>query len=239
MKVHNLMEDFVKARVDDLYDQLKAAKTRWLTCDCENCRIDTLSYVLNRVPPKYIVSGRGITHAASDLNTTQIKADVDTLTMDGIRLVSSSKRPCHNQSYVSDAEKMQGTGPYFYFPIFTGTVFDGTNFEPLQNVKITLKVNGTIASMMDQTWQNPCQTFKATSGAYSFCVSPETAQSEGLNKTYVCELNLECTGYESTTYAFSVPVVSEILKASKVTPTYSLKIQDIFLFPEGLENPME
>ena len=62
MNVHNLMEDVVIKAVNTLYDKVKAEKVAWLTCDCENCRLDTVSYVLNRIPPKYVVSGRGVTH---------------------------------------------------------------------------------------------------------------------------------------------------------------------------------
>ena len=58
MNVHNLMEEIVKQRVDQLYENAKNEKVEWLSCDCENCRLDTVSFVLNRIPPKYVVSGR-------------------------------------------------------------------------------------------------------------------------------------------------------------------------------------
>ena len=96
MKIRNLMEDLVETKVNKLYDDLKKYNTVWLTCDCENCRLDAMAFVLNRIPPKYIISSRGITHTAADQNLTQIKADIDTLAMEGIRLVSPSKRPTHN-----------------------------------------------------------------------------------------------------------------------------------------------
>ena len=46
-------------------------------------------------------------------------------------------------------------------------------------------------------------------------------------------------GYETINYAFTVPVTSKILKGSGARPTYSLKITDLFLFPQGMVNPME
>ena len=76
MKVHNLMEDVVSKLVDKLYDQAKKDKAPWLTCDCENCRIDSISYVLNRITPKYIVSDRGVTHSLEILNDKQLLADI-------------------------------------------------------------------------------------------------------------------------------------------------------------------
>ena len=52
MNVHNLMEEIVKQRVDQLYENAKNEKVEWLSCDCENCRLDTVSFVVNRIPPK-------------------------------------------------------------------------------------------------------------------------------------------------------------------------------------------
>ena len=52
MNLHNLMEEKVVKHVNELYDQMKDQKISWLSCDCEHCRLDTASYVLNRIPPK-------------------------------------------------------------------------------------------------------------------------------------------------------------------------------------------
>ena len=240
MKVTNLMEDYVRAHVDDMYERLKTENISWLTCDCENCRMDTECYVLNRIPPKYTISGRGVNHAQSELDTVkQVMADVDTLVMDGIRIISGSKRPNHGSSYTSDAEIVSGKYPYFFFPIFSGSVYDGTTFEALSNAEITILYNGKPAKMLDSTWQNPCKTFKATEGAYAFCVEPEKAKKEGLPKDFSFELLIKAPGYDTINYAFSVPVASKILKGASARPDYSLKIQDLFLFPQGMENPME
>ena len=48
MNVHNLMEDLVIQNVGIMYDQVKEAKAAWLTCDCENCRLDTVSSYIYR-----------------------------------------------------------------------------------------------------------------------------------------------------------------------------------------------
>ena len=76
MNLHNLMEEKVVKHVNELYDQMKEQNISWLSCDCEHCRLDTASYVLNRIPPKYVVSGRGVSHNVS-ADDTQLKADID------------------------------------------------------------------------------------------------------------------------------------------------------------------
>lgn len=239
MKIHNLMEELVETKVNKLYDDLKQVNTVWLTCDCENCRADTMAFVLNRIPPKYIVSPRGITHTAAEGSLTQIKADIDTLAMEGIRLVSSSKRPTHKVKAQPESLYISGTTPYFFFPIFTGTVMDGTTFEPLTNATITLSKDGKQAEMIDQTWLNPAKTYISTKGTYSFCVKPEKAETEKQNAHYDFSVKVEAEGYETVSYAFSIPVTSEVLHESKGLSLYSLKIQDLFLFPKDMYNPME
>ena len=56
MTVHNILEEEVINQVNNIYDQAKEIGIAWITCDCEQCRLDTATYVLNRIPPKYIVS---------------------------------------------------------------------------------------------------------------------------------------------------------------------------------------
>lgn len=239
MKIRNLMEDLVEDKVNKLYDDLKKYNTVWLSCDCENCRLDAMAFVLNRIPPKYIISSRGITHNAADQNLTQIKADIDTLAMEGIRLVSSSKRPTHNLNSTSEALYISGASPYFFFPVFTGTVMDGTTFEPLANVSITLSQSGKPVDMIDQTWNNPAKTYQSTKGTYSFNVKPVEAKEENETRQFEFSVLVEADGYESVSYAFSIPVTSETLRQTRGLSLYSLKIQDLFLFPKGLSNPME
>ncbi|MCQ2611428.1 MAG: late competence development ComFB family protein [Treponema sp.] len=239
MKLHNLMEEAVLNSVNTLYDNLKESKASWLTCDCENCRLDTMAYVLNRIPAKYIVSSRGVTHTATDSGISQLKADIDTLAIEGIRLVSSSKRPTHNITMQADFQNVSTSEPYYCFPTFTGTVLDGTTFEPLENAEITLTAKGQICQMLDQSWANPAKTYKATKGTYTFCVKPEVAEKDGIDGHFDFKLEVKCKGYEPTSYAFSIPVTSKYLSENKGISFYSLKIQDLFLFAEGLENPME
>lgn len=237
LQVHNIMEEIVVERVNKLYDQVKQMNPSWLTCDCDNCRIDTVNYVLNRIPPKYVVSGRGVTHNASLLNDTQLMADIDALGIEGIRLVSSAKRPYHN---VTHKAEIQGTSdPVFNFPTFMGNVFDGSTFEPLINAKILLKLDDKPASMMDITWANPVQTFTATKGAYSFWVLPQDAAAEKESKLYHFSLEITADGFTPITYSFEVPLVSEKIDRHEVNSTYSLKIKDLFLFRSDIENPME
>ena len=80
MNIHNIMEEFVTDRVNSLYDEVMKQKSVWLTCDCEHCRLDTICYVLNRVTPRYVVGGRGVTHNTNLIKeNAQITIDIEKL----------------------------------------------------------------------------------------------------------------------------------------------------------------
>lgn len=235
MNVHNIMEEKVFQRVNHIYDQIANGQTSWLICTCDHCRLDTASYVLNRIPPKYIVSGRGVVHAVVD-DDSQLKADIDALIMEGIRAVSSARRPYHDKS-VPKMDMQEG--PVFNFPTFIGNIYDGNSFEPLKNAVITLKKDGKEAVMIDYTWQNPCTTNQRTKGAFSFWVAPEKADESGKQEQFQFTLSIECPGYDNLEYAFSVPVVSEADARLAPSSTYSLTLQDLFLFPTGSGTEMD
>ena len=236
IQLHNIMEEQVIARVKELYDQAKELNTPWLTCDCENCRMDTMNYVLNRIPPKYVAGGRGATHNAQALHDTQLKADLDALALEGMRLVSSLKRPYHNTNHTSIKDENK---PAFNFPTFVGTVFDGSTFERLPNATVSLKTTDGDVKMMDASWQNPVKTYCATKGTYTFWPSPVFSDKAGEAKNFHFIIEIKKEGFVPVKYAFDVKLVSEEKTKRELNSTYSLKIQDLFLFTTDIENPME
>lgn len=232
------MEEIVSQKVNTIYDQLKNEHLSWLTCDCMNCRLDTISYVLNRIAPRYVVSGRGATHSIPSINDNQLKADIEALGMEGIRIVSSTKRPFHERPR-TDCEVAKTLHPVFNMPTFVGTVLDGTTFEPLIGASITIKQNGGLAEMVDSTWNNPAKTFKSTNGTYSFWVKSVPAKKDGENKRFTFTIEVTAPDYTPVDYVFEVPVVSESVIRTELNSTFSLKIKDLILFRTDVQNPME
>lgn len=231
MNVHNMMEDIVTLSVNELYDQIKSENAKWLTCDCENCRLDTVSFVLNRIPPKYVVSGRGVAHLNSELDSNQLKADVEALVMEGMRVVSSTKRPFHTNDR-KDCEIQVNQKPAFNFCTITGTILDGNTFEPLSNATVLLKYDGKPAEMVDKTWSNPYTTVKSTNGSYSFWVKSIPAKKAGASKSFNFGLEISAPGYTPTIYHFEMPVTSEASTRNELDSTFSLKLKDLVLFKE-------
>ncbi|MBQ4553809.1 MAG: late competence development ComFB family protein [Spirochaetaceae bacterium] len=236
MNVHNLMEEKVFKHVNDFYDQMKNQNVSWLSCDCEHCRLDTASYVLNRIPPKYVVSGRGVSHNVST-DDTQLKADIDALVIEGIQAISNARRPYHAQKNNKNTDNSEN--PAYNFPTFIGAVYDGGTFEPIAGAKVVLKQNNELCEMVDYTWQNPNTTSALTKGVFSFWVKPICAEKSGENQVFNFTIEVSADGFETISYDFSVPLVSDSQPQRALNSTYSLKVQDFYLFPVGFDNSMD
>lgn len=232
MNVHNLMEDIVTKAVNTLYDRVKSENVTWLTCDCENCRLDTVSYVLNRIPPKYVVSGRGVTHNAEYLASSQLQADVDSLAIDGMRTVSSTKRPFHTEDRKDCTIHVDSnvSNPAYNFFTFMGVVLDGNTFEPIPRAEITLKMDGKLATMVDKTWSNPYNMVPSTKGVYSFWVKSVPASKSGEREYFKFSIEIKAEGYADSVYHFEVPIMSEDRVRETLDSTYTLKIKDLVIF---------
>lgn len=241
MNIHNIMEEQVISRIDELYKRIKNQENTWLECDCENCRMDAITYVLNRVPARYVISGRGITYNTTEiLSDSQLMADIDRLGVEGIKMVNSAKRPYHDKAKLNASGLWETMIPTYTFPTFIGAVFDGSTFEPLSGARITLKsADGVVATMMDASWSNPCQTFQRNDGRYSFWVAPEASLKENVEKQFDFTVEIECDGYDPACYAFSITLTSKTEDPHKLDSTSTYRIQDLRLFKHGVKNELE
>jgi len=87
MKIYNYMEDIVKNTLDSLlFDQKDI-------CKCEKCKLDMMSWALNRLPPKYIVTDKGRMWTKIKEQEIQFRADVVRELTKAITYVS--KNPQH------------------------------------------------------------------------------------------------------------------------------------------------
>lgn len=226
MNIHNILEDQVISGVNKTFENLKQVKPAWFTCDCEQCRMDTAAYVLNRLPPKYIVSGRGLTHVLSE-SDSQTSIDIDALVMEGVKKVLQNARPFH-AGVVAEREKK--TGPVFNFPFFIGKVCNGLTFEPVSGAVITLSKDGIPCEMIDHTWPNPTTLTHHTKGKYTFWVKPEPAQSPNETKHFHFKIEITAEGFEKNIYTFDVPVTSSEFAVYEPSTGDSVKIENLYLF---------
>lgn len=226
------MEEFVTQIVNELYDNLVENKANWVTCSCDSCRLDAISYVLNRISPHYIISGRGVVYTTQILNDPQLRADVGALGIEAIRIISSVQRPYHKISSENKKElKLKDYKPSFNFPVFSGVVYNGITFEVLPNVKITLKDNNdNIIQMQDFSWENPCRTFNSTKGSYSFWPKSIPAENPNETKKFHFIIEAQAEGFSPATCGFEIVLVSDEFQKVNIDQSLTLKLKDLFLF---------
>lgn len=225
------MEELVYSEVNSFFDTAKKDKAPWLTCSCSQCRLDTICYVLNRVEPRYIKSGRGLAYSQLEesIDKAQLAADINTLVFEGMQQVLASKRP-HSDETTDLPET-----PVFNFPTLMGRVLDGRTFEPVKNMSVSLYLDSKLAESIDTSWDNPYQISMHTPGTFSFWVKPIGNDKEGTKKVFSFEVRIEEKGYDLIQYFFELGITSESFIRTAYSAEHSFVLPDLHLFPADEE----
>ena len=182
---------------------------------------------LNKLPPRYIVSGRGLTHMLATVDT-QMSVDIDSLIVEGMKKVAANARPFHAVEKSDSSEESED--PVFNFPLFVDTVYDGATFDAIPSARITLSRNGAPCSMIDHTWTNPMTLTSHTRGKYTFWVKPQKARVLGETKQFQFKIEITADGFEKTIYVLDIPVTSSEHVVTEPNTIDPVKIQDLYLF---------
>jgi competence protein ComFB len=234
MDIRNVMEDMVKAVVDELFDN-ETKEKRLGYCTCDQCRHDVACYVLNRVKPEYIVSSRGLAYSEKEgLDKVQRRADVISLVKEGWSKVSHAPRQTtgHHGAKKEPAEA-QTEGPAYNFPTIMGRVFDGRNFAPLGEGLVLLLDAGVEVPMVDPNWQNPFVLAGATAGTYIFWPRPVQGPVAGIEKQWTFEIRIEVPGFDPLSHFAVIDLIPEREARADFSLQRVHKILDLYLFPEG------
>jgi len=88
VKMKNYMEDCVEDMLPSVLAELNG-------CRCDRCKMDIMAFVLNKLPPKYVVTRKG--HLYTKLSALQTQFDVDIIS--AITQASNliSTRPRHEE----------------------------------------------------------------------------------------------------------------------------------------------
>ncbi len=157
MITKNIMEDIVAASVDELLENSDRLK------ELSEYRNNIIAYVLNRVQPRYVTSERGIIHSRLESRYIfQQKADILMLIHEAAELISSRR-----VSQKKDTPTIVQSQDIF-FPHIMGEVLEETTFSVIAGVNVSLLLNGKPTKMIDEGWNNPYSTAKATNGYYHF-----------------------------------------------------------------------
>ncbi|MCG8481445.1 MAG: late competence development ComFB family protein, partial [Spirochaetales bacterium] len=178
MAIHNLMEELAASVLDEVCKEDQAGSRRY--CVSEQCRTDALCYILNRISPRYISSGRGFAHLTEELQEDQqLMIDVMRLVHEGLQRVSAVRRTFYD---VESKDALQGA--CFNFPTIKGRLLDGAGFLPVSEVDVQLFLDGALVEMFDSRWSNPYHVSAQTPGTFIFWPATISVAETGSARTF-------------------------------------------------------
>ena len=233
MELHNTIKGKVISDVNEVFDKLTNEKNPNNFCTCNQCRMDVACYVLNRVPPHYIVSHRGASRTQIDgFDKQQHAADISTLVQEGLKRINENLRPHSHHMENGNVEVDFGI-PLFYIPTILGRIFNGNNFEPISGAEVELLRDGELVKMRDGNWRNPIQIVPLVEGNYSFWPAPVKASEANLLDSLQYTIRVTAKDFEPLTHFFTVEVISEIKKADFFALERKFKLPDLHMFQPG------
>ncbi|MDR1025458.1 MAG: late competence development ComFB family protein [Treponema sp.] len=233
MELHNTVEDLVLSRINEIFANIEKSDNPDHLCTCNQCRMDTACYVLNRTSPYYIVSNRGAARAEQEtIQKQQLDADIVALIYEGIRRVNHNQRPTAVHG-ARQTETGSENSPMFNIPSIVGRVFDGSNFAPLSGLQVKLFRNGELVPMKDNNWQNPCTLVSNTEGTFTFWPGPIPAAASNIHHIFEFNVKIEDEKFETLNHFFKIPVISDAHAASSFSLVRTVKLPDLYLFPPG------
>ena len=231
---HNIVEDKVIARVDEVFKTLEEEGYKDKYCTCDQCRIDTICYALNRLRPQYIVSHRGVSRVNWEGSERQQQvADITTVIYDGLKRVNHNQRPNFSHKAKDGGPISEKAQPVFNVPTIMGRLFSGENFAPVSEADVKLLWNNELVTMKDANWQNPYQLVPNAEGAFSFWPAPAFTSKIDNRRSFEYTLLITAPEFETLEHFFKIPVISEIQAEISFTLDRTFKLPDLYMFLPG------
>lgn len=215
MAIKNLMEDIVTTIVDEV---LKKKSKNNADNEIKISKDDIITYVLNRIPPKYFTSERGILHGKLESQVLfQQKTDILLLTYEAIKTIKERRESALPPGIDKIGEKE------YFLPHVIGEVLEETTFSIVSGIKVTLIYNDKPAEMIDPSWKNPYITNKATRGFYHFW--PKLVEQEKEKKKIPFQIKYSHPKFEEDLIGFDLGIVHDRnFYKSHIMPTVLLKV---------------
>jgi len=203
---------------------------------------DVAAYVLNRVPPKYIMSERGFTrfvslHFLNDENGIDSGLvnllELMTIINRGIEVVKERRKtviPSSLYSYfgttVPDIKNIE----YMHnFPQFIGRVKDRDSKKPVNNACVTMFIDGLKAHPAEPGWINPYYTNELTRGAYSFW--PQAIKNTAKSKRSKITITIDHEDYEPVNLVREISTDGVFRVYNYIHGTSIINLETSFLIP--------
>jgi len=233
MDIHNRNEDLVFNSAQAIFDEIQKSGNPEQFCLCQQCKIDTICYTLNRVEPNYIVSNRGFSRIEqTSMVQQQIEADINALIYKGLRLVNHHKRKTATHD-AAGGNLQKVNFLLFDIPTITGRIFHGVSFEPITDTEVSLFYEGELVKMRNSNWQNPYTIVSSTPGAFSFWPAPITADSPDVKKDFRFSIKVHSPDFEILNHFFVISMTSKFHNPQSFALNKTYTMPDLYLFPPG------
>ncbi|MDR2481383.1 MAG: late competence development ComFB family protein [Spirochaetaceae bacterium] len=233
MKIRNLMEDIVLVEVESVCKDIKNNPAYEDLCVCDQCRLDAVCYVLNRVSPRYFASSRGLAREEIfSFEKQQKDADLIALIFEAFKTVAHNKRP--NRSHRSEETHNGGltrANAVFNIPVIMGCILNGQNFAPMTGVNVELYIENELVKMNNENWQNPYFLSDKTNGAFTFWPESISSKEKGEQKTVSFSICVQADNFEPLRHFFELTVTSEPDIIESISMGNTLKIPNLYMFP--------
>jgi competence protein ComFB len=161
------MEDLVSSTIEEIIKEEK------YFAGIDEYKQDISAYVLNRVPPRYVTSERGILHGKLEARFQfQQKTDIIFLIHEALEVIKS-RRDTPSSKDISERVETREV----FFPHIIGEVLEETTFSIIPDVEVTLLFKNMPVKMADSSWENPYKTGRGTLGYYHFWPDPEATKT--------------------------------------------------------------
>ena len=207
---------------------------------------DVAAYVLNRVPPRYVMSERGFLRFAlehaDDESTDRSLANVIELMMlvnRGVDLVKT-RRPRRSSTVgASDWSSREGGSSaddrllhlVHNFPQFIGRVVDSRTGEPVYDAVVTMTIGGAPMPPAHSGWENPYVTRATTRGHFSFW--PKAVTNRHPRLTTHLEFTVERSGFGSFSLPFAVETAGDYRREETMLGAEIVSLQPFLLVRAG------
>ena len=156
--------------------------------------LDVAAYALNRIPPKYITSERGLTRELIQASDGSGNGEEGNRLLNVIELITLV-----NRAVDVVVKRRRDSGPsrtarravptddadlhltYFYnMPHIFGRIVDSASGAPVIAAQATLWINEHVSVPAEPGWRNPYTTNEQTKGYFSFWPQVEMGEAEAL-----------------------------------------------------------
>lgn len=242
MKLKNYQEDIVLRAV-----QIALEDQPDLLSDDDFVN-DVAAFVLNRVPPRYVMSERGflrltLEHLDDDDHDRSLANVIELMMLvnRGVELVQGRRslpdapdpRRDEGDRVIGLGESVLGAVEFVHnYPQIIGRTVDARSGEPVLGATVTMYVNGDLAPAAGAGWINPYVTNGQTRGHFSFW--PRPIRSERHERSDEVLFTVEHPDYETFQHVERVSTQGEFDTAQVIQGDRILSLAPFELQPAAV-----